>query len=70
MSPEPPDVTAWPLEAARQALTAAGWEVQVTVAGHPRGRTGLGVQRVVRQALLREKLVELVVVFARYEQPD
>ncbi|MCE5219281.1 hypothetical protein LLH03_19870 [bacterium] len=69
MSPEPPDVTAWPLEAARQVLTEAGWQVQVTVAGHPRGKTGLGTQRVVRQGLLREKLVELVVVFARYEQP-
>lgn len=64
-----PDVTALELPAAEEALAAAGWRVQSTVATRPpAGGDGAGVPRVLRQRVVGRREVELVIAHPRYER--
>lgn len=57
---KPPNLVAWEAEVAVQRLEAEGWTVRVVVTKPPQGRAG-ALRRVVRQKVIGERLVELVV---------
>jgi hypothetical protein len=63
---EPPNVVAFPLEDARRLLAAAGWtEVDVSETRPPR-RALVGPSRVIRQRVVADRRVALVVCGERY----
>lgn len=57
----PPDVVGYTLEAARQALVAAGWRVGAVTETRPPRRTLEDPRRVVRQRTAADGAVDLVV---------
>ena len=68
--PQPPDVTVLEVPAAFAALAAAGWENVTRVETRPPwAGAGLDTPRVARQRTLASGVIELVVVYPRYERP-
>ena len=69
MTSEPPDVLAFELPDALEALAAAGWHCDNVIVTRPTrgGQEGVGTPRIARVRLIAPGEVELVVVYTRYE---